>query len=92
MTTEIRNWAVVAALMESQGATNSQMYIRAKALAEGQSDPMPTSFPAAPFSISPSIPVTLLMAISCAMVMPLVAMPCPQKVLPSAISLAGGDS
>ena len=34
MTTEIRNWAVVAALMEAQGATNSQMYIRAKALAE----------------------------------------------------------
>ena len=52
MTTEIRNWAVVAASMESQGATNSQIYIRAKALAEGKSDPMPTSFPAAPFSIS----------------------------------------
>ena len=52
MTTEIRNWAVVAASMEAQGATNSQMYIRAKALAEGKSDPMPTSFPAAPFSIS----------------------------------------
>ena len=52
MTTEIRNWAVVAASMEAQGATNSQMYIRAKALAEGMSDPMPTSFPAAPFSIS----------------------------------------
>ena len=52
MTTEIRNWAVVAASMEDQGATNSQMYIRAKALAEGNSDHMPTSFPAAPFSIS----------------------------------------
>ena len=52
MTTEIRNWAVVAASMEAQGATNSQMYLRAKALAEGKSDPMPTSFPAAPFSIS----------------------------------------
>ena len=52
MTTEIRNWAVVAASMEAQGATNSQMYIRAKALAEGKPDPMPTSFPAAPFSIS----------------------------------------
>ena len=39
MTTEIRNWAVVAASMEAQGATNSQMYIRAKALAEGKSDP-----------------------------------------------------
>ena len=52
MTTEIRNWGVVAASMGSQGATNSQMYIRAEALAEGQSAPMPTSFPAAPFSIS----------------------------------------
>ena len=52
MTTEIRNWAVVAASMEAQGATNSQMYIRAKALAEGKTDPVPTSFPAASFSIS----------------------------------------
>ena len=52
MTTEIRNWAVVAASMEAQGATNSQMYNRAKALAEGKSDPMPTSSPAAHFSIS----------------------------------------
>ena len=52
MITEIRNGAVVAALMEAQGATNSQMYIRAKALAEGMSGPMPTGFPAAPFSIS----------------------------------------
>ena len=52
MTTEIRNWAVVAAAMEAQGATHSEMYRRAKALAEGQADPMPTSFPAAPLSIS----------------------------------------
>ena len=52
MTTENRNWAVDAASMETQGANNSQMYIRAKALAEGKPDPMPTSFPAAPFSIS----------------------------------------
>ena len=52
MTTEIRNWAVVAALMEVQGATNSQMYIRAKALAECKPDPMSTSFPAALFIIS----------------------------------------
>ena len=52
MTTEIRNWAVVAASMEARGATSSQMYIRAKALAEGKSDSMPTGFPAAPFSIS----------------------------------------
>ena len=52
MTTEIRNWAVVAAAMEAKGATNSEMYRRAKALAEGQCDPTPTSYPAAPFSIT----------------------------------------
>ena len=52
MTTEIRNWAVIAAAMEEKGATNSDMYRRAKALAEGHADPMPTSFPAAPYSIS----------------------------------------
>ena len=52
MTTEIRNWAVVAAAMEAKGATNSEMYRRAKALAEGQADPMPTGDPAAPFSIT----------------------------------------
>ena len=52
MTTEIRNWAVVAAAMEAKGATNSEMYRRAKVLAEGQADLMPTSDPAAPFSIT----------------------------------------
>ena len=52
MTTEHRNWAVVASAMEAQGATNSEMYRRAKAMADGQADPKPTSFPAAPFSIS----------------------------------------
>ena len=52
MITEIHNWAVIAASMETKGSTNSQMYIRAKALAECKSDPMPTSFSAAPFSIS----------------------------------------
>ena len=52
MTTEIRNWAVVAAAMEAQGTTNSEMYRRAKALADGKADHMPTSFPAAPMSIS----------------------------------------
>jgi len=52
MTTEIRNWAVVAAAMEAQGSTNSEMYRRAKALAAGLADPMPTSYPAAPLSIS----------------------------------------
>jgi len=52
MTTEIRNWAVLAAAMEAKGATNSDMYRRAKALAVGLADPMPTSHPAAPLSIS----------------------------------------
>jgi hypothetical protein len=52
MSTEIRNWDVVAKAMEAAGSTSSQMYIRAKALAEGKPDPMPTSFPQAPHSIS----------------------------------------
>ena len=52
MSTEVRNWAVVAVTMETAGATSSQMYVRAKALAEGKLDPMPTSFPEAPYSIS----------------------------------------
>jgi hypothetical protein len=52
MTTEIRNWALVAAAMDAKGATNSEMYRRAQALAEGQADPLPTSNPAAPFSIT----------------------------------------
>ena len=52
MTSETKNWAVVAAAMEAQGATSSQMYRRAKAMAEGKVDPMPTSYPAAPHSIS----------------------------------------
>ena len=52
MTTEIRNWATVANAMEAQGATGSQMYIRARALANGEADPLPTSYSPAPFSIS----------------------------------------
>ena len=52
MTTEIRNWAVVAAAMEAKGATSSEMYRRAKALAVEQCDPMSTSNLAAPFSIT----------------------------------------
>ena len=43
---------LIAAAMEKQGATDSQMYKRAKVMAEGKIDPMPTSFPAAPYSIS----------------------------------------
>ena len=52
MSTEIRNWDVVAKAMEAAGATSSQMYVRAKALAAGKLDPMPTSIPEAPYSIS----------------------------------------
>ena len=52
MSTEIRNWDVVAKAMEAAVATSSQMYIRAKALAKGKLDPMPTSIPEAPYSIS----------------------------------------
>ena len=59
MTTEIRNWAVVAAAMEAKGATNSEMYRRAKALAEGQPDPQPISDPAATFSITTALLISL---------------------------------
>ncbi len=52
MSTEVRNWDIVAKAMEASGATSSQMYIRAKALAQGKLDPMPTTCPEAPFSIS----------------------------------------
>jgi len=43
MSTEIRSWVVVAKAMEATGATSSQMYVRAKALALGKLDPIPTS-------------------------------------------------
>lgn len=52
MSTEVRNWEIVAKAMEAAGTTSSQMYVRAKALAEGKLDPMPTSWPEAPYSIS----------------------------------------
>ena len=52
MSSEVRNWDVVAKALEAAGATSSQMYIRAKALAEGKLDPMSTSFPEASYSIS----------------------------------------
>ena len=52
MSTEVRNWDVVVKAMEAAGATSSEMYIRAKALALGKLDPMPTSSPEAPYSIS----------------------------------------
>ena len=52
MSTEVRNWDVVAKALEAAGNTSSEMYIRAKALALGKLDPMPTSHPEAPYSIS----------------------------------------
>ena len=52
MSTEVRNRDFVAKAMEAANATSSQMYIRAKALAEGKLDPMSTSFPEAPNGIS----------------------------------------
>ncbi len=52
MSTEVGNWDVVAKALESAGNTSSEMYIRAKALALGKLDPMPTSSPEAPYSIS----------------------------------------
>jgi hypothetical protein len=52
MTSETKDWAFVAAVIEALGATNSQMYRRAKAMAEGKADPMPTGYPAAAHSIS----------------------------------------
>ncbi len=52
MSPEVRNCDLVATAMEAANATSNQRYIRAKALAEGKLDPMPTSFPEAPHSIS----------------------------------------
>ena len=52
MFTGVRNWDLVAKAMEAANASSSQMYIRAKELAEGKLDPMPTSFPGAPYRIS----------------------------------------
>ena len=52
MSTEVHNWDLVAKALEAANATSSLMYIRAKTLAEGKLDPMPTSFPEAPYSIS----------------------------------------
>ena len=52
MSTEVRNWGLVARALEAAGNTYSEMYIRAAALAQGKLDPMPTSSPEAPYSIS----------------------------------------
>ena len=52
MSTEVRNWDVVAKALEAAGNTSSEMYIRAAALAQGKLDPMPTNHPEATHSIS----------------------------------------
>ena len=52
MSTEVRNWGLVARALEAAGNTYSEMYVRAKALESGKLDPMPTSSPEAPYSIS----------------------------------------
>ena len=52
MSTEVRNWGLVARALEAAGNTYSEMYVRAKALESGKLDPMPTSSPEAPHSIS----------------------------------------
>lgn len=38
---EIQNWAKIADNMESAGATDSWFYRRARAIANGEPDPMP---------------------------------------------------
>ena len=43
MSTEGRNWGEASNAIEPAGTTSSQIYIRAKPLAEGKPDPMPTS-------------------------------------------------
>ncbi len=48
MSTEIRNWEVVAKALEDAGNTSREMYIRAKALAQAKLDPIPTNHPEAP--------------------------------------------
>ena len=52
MSTEVRNWDVVAKALEAAGNTSSEIYIRAAALAQGKLDPMLTIFPEALYSIS----------------------------------------
>ena len=48
-----QNWAYFQLPLElKQGPTNIEMYRRAKAMAEGMADPIPTSYGDAPHSIS----------------------------------------
>ena len=38
---EIDNWKTIAKSMEANGDTESWFYLRARAIAEGKSDPLP---------------------------------------------------
>ena len=38
---EINNWKAIAESMEAKGNTESWFYLRARAIADGQPDPMP---------------------------------------------------
>ena len=38
---EINNWQTIAESMEAKGDTESWLYLRARAIAEGKPDPMP---------------------------------------------------
>ena len=38
---EINNWKAIAESMEAKGATESWFYLRARAFADGNPDPMP---------------------------------------------------
>ena len=39
---EINNWQTIAESMESNGDTESWFYLRARAIADGKPDPMPS--------------------------------------------------
>jgi|TARA_B100001059_G_C17617356_1_gene467684 hypothetical protein len=39
---EINNWKTIAEKMEASGDTESWFYLRARAIADGKQDPMPT--------------------------------------------------
>jgi len=40
--TEIKNWQKIASDLEAAGAIHSGFYLRARAIADGEPDPMPT--------------------------------------------------
>lgn len=40
--TEIKNWKTIAEKMEATRDTESWFYLRARAIADGKQDPMPT--------------------------------------------------